>query len=65
MDILEARSRFENERHMECLQITLRLKEKLYEQEKLGARQLRNILEELYKLREVQRNWILQVKGQL
>lgn len=65
IDLLEVRNMFVNERHLECLQIRLEWKEKLYEQEKLWAHQLRNILEELHKLREVQRNCIVQMKGQL
>lgn len=62
IDILEVRNMFENERHLERLQTRLELKEKLYEQEKLWAHQLRNILE-LDKLREVQRSCIVQMKG--
>lgn len=60
-DLLEVRNMFVNEKRWECLQIRLEWKEKLYEQEKLWAHQLRNILEELHKLREVS----LQMQGRL
>ncbi|XP_062432326.1 transmembrane and coiled-coil domain-containing protein 5B-like [Rhea pennata] len=56
---------YENERYLEHLQIKLEVKEKMYEQEKLRACQLRDTLEEFDKLREVQRNYIVQMKGQL
>ncbi|XP_068800202.1 transmembrane and coiled-coil domain-containing protein 5B-like [Struthio camelus] len=56
---------YENERYLEHLQINLEVKEKMYEQEKLRARQLRDMLEEFDKLRGVQRNHIVQMKGQL
>lgn len=55
----------ENERHLEHLQIKLALKEKVYKQEKLRIHQLRNVLEEFDKLRKVQRNCIVQMKGGL
>ncbi|XP_064369316.1 transmembrane and coiled-coil domain-containing protein 5B-like [Dromaius novaehollandiae] len=56
---------YENERYLEHLQIRLEVKEKMYKQEKLRARQLRDTLEEFDKLREFQRNHIVQMKGQL
>ncbi|XP_013813222.1 uncharacterized protein [Apteryx mantelli] len=61
----ERNIRYENERYLEHLQIKLEVKEKMYEQEKLRACQLRDTLEEFDKLREVQRNHIVQMKGQL
>ncbi|XP_019375530.1 PREDICTED: transmembrane and coiled-coil domain-containing protein 5B-like [Gavialis gangeticus] len=56
---------YENEKYLKRLEDKLESEEQLYEQENLRACQLRDMLEEPDKIREVQRNDILQLKGQL